>query len=80
MPTNPLQGRLKRFLRTLRTALLSFGWALFSVQCPLEKDCEHVSERLEDFNAVQCTVKNKRSVLESLDLFVEGEMLDGDNK
>ncbi|KAI8809063.1 hypothetical protein BJ742DRAFT_771514 [Cladochytrium replicatum] len=44
------------------------------------KDCEHVSEREESFFAIQCEVKNKKGVEESLQLYVEGEMLDGDNK
>lgn len=42
--------------------------------------CSHTSERDESFFALQLDVKGKRSVLESLDAFVQGEMLDGDNR
>jgi hypothetical protein len=38
------------------------------------------SEREEKFFTLQLEVKHKRNILESLDLFVEGEMLEGDNK
>ena len=55
-----------------------FGGKL--IQQIISKDCVHVSNRTEAFYAVQCTVKSKPSVLESLSLFVAGETLDGDNK
>ncbi|CAM9463640.1 unnamed protein product, partial [Phaeothamnion confervicola] len=42
--------------------------------------CSHVSERLEDFFVLSLEVKDKRSILESLRLYVEGELLDGDNR
>jgi ubiquitin carboxyl-terminal hydrolase 34 len=38
------------------------------------------SQREETFYTLQLEVKHKRNILESLDLFVEGEMLEGDNK
>ena len=43
-------------------------------------DCPHRSERLENYYILSLEVKNKRSVKESLELYVEGEMLEGDNK
>jgi ubiquitin carboxyl-terminal hydrolase 9/24 len=43
------------------------------------KDCPHYSEREEPFLAISLQVKNKHSIKESLDSFVEGEMLEGDN-
>eukprot|EP00742_Colponemidia_sp_Colp-10_P004877 GILJ01005210.1.p1 GENE.GILJ01005210.1~~GILJ01005210.1.p1 ORF type:complete len:2590 (-),score=405.82 GILJ01005210.1:174-7943(-) len=43
------------------------------------KGCPHYSEREEPFLAVSLQVKNKKSILESLESFVEGEMLEGDN-
>ena len=43
------------------------------------KGCPHYSEREEPFLAVSLQVKNKHSIKESLDSFVEGEMLEGDN-
>ncbi len=38
------------------------------------------SQREESFYTLQLQVKHKRNILESLDLFVEGEVLEGDNK
>eukprot|EP00960_Hanusia_phi_P075978 768493-Hanusia_phi.AAC.5 len=38
------------------------------------------SEREESFYTLQLEVKHKRSILESLNLYVEGEALEGDNK
>ena len=43
------------------------------------KGCPHTSEREETFMAVSVQVKNKHSVMESLESFVQGEMLEGDN-
>ena len=43
------------------------------------KGCPHYSEREEPFLAISLQVKNKHSIMESLDAFVEGEMLEGDN-
>lgn len=44
------------------------------------KECEHVSERLEPYFAVQCDVKGKTNLLESLQAFVQGDVMEGDNK
>lgn len=43
------------------------------------KGCPHYSEREESFNSISLQVKNKKSIQDSLDSFVEGEMLEGDN-
>eukprot|EP00349_Pseudokeronopsis_sp_Brazil_P010679 CAMPEP_0202978554 /NCGR_PEP_ID=MMETSP1396-20130829/84929_1 /ASSEMBLY_ACC=CAM_ASM_000872 /TAXON_ID= /ORGANISM="Pseudokeronopsis sp., Strain Brazil" /LENGTH=221 /DNA_ID=CAMNT_0049717549 /DNA_START=2836 /DNA_END=3501 /DNA_ORIENTATION=+ len=43
------------------------------------KGCPHYSEREELFLTINLQVKNKSSLKESLDSFVEGEMLEGDN-
>src|SRR5688572_23784425 len=43
------------------------------------KGCPHYSEREEPFLAISLQVKNKHSIKESLDAYVEGEMLEGDN-
>lgn len=43
------------------------------------KGCPHYSEREEPFMVINLQVKNKHSIKESLDSFVEGEMLEGDN-
>lgn len=44
------------------------------------KECDHVSEVLEPFSAIQCDIKGKKNLLESLDAYVEGEHMEGDNK
>lgn len=43
------------------------------------KGCPHRSENEQPFMAIPLTVKNKHSVMESLETFVAGEMLEGDN-
>ncbi|KAF2270231.1 hypothetical protein CC78DRAFT_574360 [Lojkania enalia] len=44
------------------------------------KECEHVSERIESFFVVQCDVQGKANLQESLQAFVEGDVMEGDNK
>jgi len=44
------------------------------------KECDHVSERAEPFFAVQCDVKDKANLLESLQAYVQGDVMEGDNK
>ena len=46
----------------------------------ISKECSHVSETTEDFYTISVAVKGKTSLLDSLDLFVEGDKLEGDNK
>jgi ubiquitin carboxyl-terminal hydrolase 34 len=41
------------------------------------KECEHVSERVESFFVVQCDVKGKTNLQESLQAFVEGDVMEG---
>ena len=43
-------------------------------------ECPHISEREEGFFALQCEIKGKKNVHESLKTYVQGEVLDGDNK
>jgi ubiquitin carboxyl-terminal hydrolase 34 len=43
------------------------------------QDCSHCSERLEPFMCLSLEVNGKRSLLESLAAFVQGEVLSGDN-
>lgn len=50
------------------------------VQQVKSQECEHISERLEPFSAIQCDIKGKTSLAESLQAYVDGEILDGDNK
>jgi ubiquitin carboxyl-terminal hydrolase 34 len=46
----------------------------------LPKECPHSSEREEPFYSLGVEIKNKEDLNGSLSLFVEGEMLVGDNK
>ncbi|RDW59732.1 hypothetical protein BP6252_12819 [Coleophoma cylindrospora] len=50
------------------------------VQQVKSKECAHISERLEPFSAIQCDIKGKSSLQESLQAYVDGEVMEGDNK
>ncbi|CAI4218916.1 unnamed protein product [Parascedosporium putredinis] len=50
------------------------------VQQVKSKECEHVSERLEPFSAIQCDIKGKGTLQDSLQAYVGGEIMEGDNK
>ncbi|KAJ6172641.1 hypothetical protein N7470_001708 [Penicillium chermesinum] len=50
------------------------------VQQIKSQECSHISERLEPFSAIQCDIKGKASLEESLQAYVEGEIMQGDNK
>lgn len=50
------------------------------VQQIKSKECPHISGQLEDFSAIQCDIKGKTSLQESLQAYVEGEAMEGDNK
>jgi ubiquitin carboxyl-terminal hydrolase 34 len=41
------------------------------------RECPHVSSREEDFAAIQCDVKGKHTLEESLASYVQGETMDG---
>ena len=41
------------------------------------RECPHVSSREEDFTAIQCDVRGKNTLEESLASYVHGEMMDG---
>jgi len=56
-----------------------FGGVLCN-QVICKEGCRHRSEREEEFMVCQLEVKGKKSIKESLDLYVEGEMLEGENK
>ena len=43
------------------------------------KGCPHRSSREEQYLSVNIEIKNKSNILEGLDLFIQGEMLEGDN-
>lgn len=46
----------------------------------ISHDCEHQSEREEPYLAISVKVQNKRNLKESLESFVQGDMLDGNSK
>ncbi|KAG9243508.1 ubiquitin C-terminal hydrolase-like protein [Calycina marina] len=50
------------------------------VQQVKSKECDHISERLEPFLAIQCDIKGKTSLQQSLQAYVDGEIMEGDNK
>ncbi|KAI9698068.1 MAG: hypothetical protein M1820_007576 [Bogoriella megaspora] len=43
-------------------------------------DCAHVSEKIENFYVVQLEVKSKTTLEDSLKAYVEGDVLEGENK
>lgn len=47
------------------------------VQQVKSKECPHISERLEPFSAIQCDIKGKTSLQESLQAYVDGEVMEG---
>jgi ubiquitin carboxyl-terminal hydrolase 34 len=47
------------------------------VQQVKSKECEHVSERFEPFSAIQCDINGKRTLQESLEAYVGGEIMEG---
>jgi ubiquitin C-terminal hydrolase len=62
----------RRFLKNI------FGGVL-SNQLICQEGCTHTKERKESFYSISVDVKNKPNLLKSLELYVEGEMLEGDN-
>lgn len=47
------------------------------VQQVKSKECEHISERLGPFSAIQCDIKGKSTLEESLQAYVDGEIMEG---
>lgn len=47
------------------------------VQQVKSRECPHVSERLEPFSAIQCDIKGKSCLEESLQAYVDGEVMEG---
>lgn len=47
------------------------------VQQVKSKECEHISERMEPFSAIQCDIKGKTTLEESLQAYVDGEIMEG---
>jgi len=57
----------------------AFGGTIVA-QMIAQETCQHKSEREEPYHTVSLTVKNKSTLTESLELYVKGDSLDGDNK
>lgn len=47
------------------------------VQQIKSKECPHISERLEPFSAIQCDILGKPTLVDSLNAYVEGEVMEG---
>lgn len=47
------------------------------VQQVASKECDHISERLEPFSAIQCDIKGKLNLQDSLQAYVDGEIMQG---
>lgn len=47
------------------------------VQQVKSKECDHISERLEPFSAIQCDIKGKATLQDSLQAYVDGEIMEG---
>ncbi len=47
------------------------------VQQIKSKECPHISERIEPFSAIQCDIKGKATLMDSLNAYVSGETMEG---
>lgn len=47
------------------------------VQQIKSKECPHISEGLEPFSAIQCDIQGKANLIESLNAYVDGEVMEG---
>ncbi|KAF2400792.1 hypothetical protein EJ06DRAFT_529889 [Trichodelitschia bisporula] len=51
-----------------------------TIQQIKSKECDHVSEREDACLAIQCDVQGKSTLQDSLQAFVDGDVMEGDNK
>jgi len=65
MPTSELKSAFRSY----------YGGQL--VQQVKSNECSHISERTEPFSAIQCDIKGKHTLQESLKAYVEGEIMEG---
>lgn len=78
---NLLNDRWEAQLRSpeaVRRFRLFYGGQL--VTQTKSKECDHISEVMEPFTTIQCDIKGKKDLLESLEAYVNGEHMEGDNK
>lgn len=47
------------------------------VQQIKSQECQHISEKIEDFSAIQCEVRGNLTLQESLLSYITGEIMDG---
>jgi ubiquitin C-terminal hydrolase len=74
-----LESRLKQ-ASVVQARVIDDLFALVQLHQVISRECPHVSEGAEQDYALSLEVRNRRSVQESLELFVEGDRLEGDNK
>jgi hypothetical protein len=67
-PTDPLRTIFKQY----------FG-GVNAMEIIGKEGCQHRSEREEPYLQIPVKVKNSKTILDGLDSFVEGEMLENDN-
>jgi ubiquitin C-terminal hydrolase len=78
---NMIMERIEQYLKgTNEEKMLNHLFGGEVVNQIISQECEHKVERTEPFLTVQIEVKGKNSVYESLDLFIQDDILDGDNK
>lgn len=58
----------------------TIGGAICNETKSLEKEFPYTSEREEPFFAIPLDIKNKKNIMEALDLFIKPDVLEGDNK
>jgi ubiquitin carboxyl-terminal hydrolase 9/24 len=77
---NLLMDRLEPYMKqTKYERLFKYHFAGQTANELICKGCPHSSEKHETYTSIILQVKNKRSILESLEEFINGEMLEGDN-
>jgi ubiquitin carboxyl-terminal hydrolase 9/24 len=77
---NLLMDRLEPYMKqTKYEKLFKYHFAGLTANELICKGCPHSSEKQETYTSIILQVKNKRSILEGLDEFIKGEMLEGDN-
>jgi ubiquitin C-terminal hydrolase len=77
---NMLSEKLDNSLKnTSQPSLLKNTWGGTIASQLICKGCPHYSEREEPFYTISLDIKNKSSIKEALELYVQGEMLEGDN-
>jgi ubiquitin carboxyl-terminal hydrolase 34 len=69
-----IEGQFKNTEERARFRRLYGGVLCHTIK---SRECPHVSSREEDFAAIQCDVRGKHTLEESLASYVQGEMMEG---